>query len=52
VSETAFWIVAETFSVGATVAAPAACVAAKDVETIVNSVARMASVKRFISLFS
>src|SRR4051812_33622880 len=49
VSDTAFWMVAETLSVGATVATPAACVAANDVEAIVNRVTRMARVVRFMS---
>jgi hypothetical protein len=52
VSETAFWMVAETVSVGATLATPTADVAANDVEAIVNKLAKMARVVRFMFFFS
>jgi hypothetical protein len=41
-------MVADTLSCGATVAAFAACVAANDVEAIVNKLAKMARVVRFM----
>jgi hypothetical protein len=44
-------MVAETLSVGAMLATPAADVAANDVEAIVNKLAKMARVVRFMSFF-
>jgi len=45
-------MVAETLSVGAMLATPAADVAANDVEAIVNKLTKMARVVRFMSFFS
>jgi hypothetical protein len=45
-------MVADTVSCGATVATPAADVAANDVEAIVNKLTKMARVVRFMSFFS